>query len=222
MKEYFPSPREVVIYIQDELKTGRWNWSNMPAPERNEEDREELEFPEPVEIEHQDDFDFSEATLTSVNPEVLVSQGEQIFNDLKINKSLEDIAAEANLILPQFHRLMSMGYNAAESSYRAGCTWYGITTDWKLYRYQYLPSVNMITVCENVPTSRLQELVMAIALKSGMTISFSYGENLEDKEIKLLSQGFTIQEEAARYLIVNMPADEVITRCVVRQNQFQW
>lgn len=220
MKEYFPSPEEVVFYVQEALETGRWNWSNMPAPERREDEEQELQ--NPVVAEPEDELDLSEANLTSVSPEILVSQGEQIFADFKKNSSLEDVAAEANLELPQFHRLITLGYNALELTHKRGNTWYGITTDWQLYRYQFLPSINMITVCENVPTSRLQELTMAIALKSGDSTSFSYGKNIKEQQIELLAEGFTIQKDEARYLIENMPNDELLTNYIVKQNQFQW
>lgn len=222
MKEYFPSPQEVVSHVQESLESGRWNWSNMPAAERGDVESEDSEVLDSVVPNPEDDLNSTEAELTEITPEDLISQAEQIFSDFQKRRNLEDVATEAHLEIPQFHRLISLEHSSAGVSQRGDTTWYGITTDWKLYRYQYLPSINTITVCENVPTLRLQELTMSIALKSGQSVSFRYGENLEEKQSKLLSQGFNIPEEAARFLLLNMPSSESISSFPVKQPQFQW
>jgi hypothetical protein len=228
MKEYFPSPKTVVAHVEKSLRSGRWNMDNLP-PEEIEEKKTEPEVREYVVPEPEKEIDIKfHKDIKLLNTDVLVSQAEQVSSEYKVYRSLEDIAASAKVELPQIHRLLVAGYFPQGRDHHTGNTWYAITTDWNLHRYQYVPSKNMLIVTENVPIYRLHELIIAIAirLKEGTsTFSFgnSYREEVEKMQTSLLSAGFSIPEDAARFLISKMPkTEEKQTTFIVQQNQFQW
>lgn len=220
MKEFFPSPKAVASYIDTSLTNGSWSVANMPPAEKVEKINSANE---PQEVQFKQSEDQTAPNVLELSPQLIVVQAEQVIANYQ-SQSLHDIAADANVELPAFSRLFIMRYTTPEEQLRSsGNTWYGITNDHRLSRYQYIPSTNTLTVCENTSSTRLQEILMTVTLKKERaSMSSHYDKNAKDQTAQLLARGFSITEDEAQSLIEHMPLEEKMKSYRVKQTQLQW